>query len=154
LRIWVAASYDAGLSIGGWAFVRDGAEPLGWAGGERRTTRARMTLAGFAAALKDLPPGEALKVVAPETDARILHALAKPPAAPPQDNPDLRAALAKALANRTWTVAVGDPAGATPAAFAAAWADLAREKARSGGAFTAAIPKTNLAKVKGLGGGG
>ena len=37
-----------------------------------------------------------------------------------------------------------------PATFVAAWADMASEKAKTGGAFTAAIPKTNLAKVKGL----
>mgnify|MGYP000588356463 CR=1 FL=1 len=31
-----------------------------------------------------------------------------------------------------------------------AWADTASEKAKMGGAFSVAIPKTNLAKVKGL----
>lgn len=150
MRIWIAAAHDAGLGQGGWAFVRDGAEPSGWAGGERRTSRARMVLAGFAAALKDVPAGEALRVVAPEAEARVLHGLLKPPAAPPDDNPDLRATLAKALAGRAWTLAVGDPKGPTPVAFAAAWAETAAAKARSGGAFTAAIPKTNLAKAKGL----
>lgn len=150
MRIWIAAAHDPGLGHGGWAHVRDGAEPAGWAGGERRTTRARMALAGFAAALKDVPAGEPLRIVAPEADARVLHALLKPPPAPPADDPDLRAALAKALAGRTWTLAVGDPQGPTPVAFAAAWAETAAAKARSGGAFTAAIPKTNLAKVKGL----
>jgi hypothetical protein len=150
LKIWIAASHDPGLGVGGWAFVRDGAAPSGFAGGDRRTTRTRMALAGFAAALKDVPAGEGLNVVAPEPDARVLHALLKPPLAALEDNPDLRAALAKALSARSWTLAVGDPKGATPAAFATAWADLARDKARSGGAFTAAIPKANLAKVKGL----
>jgi len=109
-----------------------------------------MALAAFVAALKDVASGEALSVVAPEADARVLHALLKPPATPPLDDLDLRALLAKALAGRTWKLAVGDPAGATPVAFAAAWADLARDKARSGGAFAATIPKANLAKVKGL----
>lgn len=150
MRIWIAAAHDAGLGVGGWAFVRDGAEPSGQAGGDRRTTRTRMALAGFLAAVKDVPPAEPLKVVAPEADARVLYALLKPPATPPEDNPDLRASLAKALAGRAWTLAVGDPSGATPAAFAVAWADLARDKARSGGAFAAAIPRSNLAKAKGL----
>ena len=42
-----------------------------------------------------------------------------------------------------------DPA--TPSAFAAAWANLAMDKAKAGGPFTAAIPKANLAKAPGLG---
>jgi hypothetical protein len=150
LRLWIAASHDAGLGVGGWAFVRDGAEPAGWAGGERRTTRPRMALAGFAAALKGVPAGEPLTVVAPEPDARVLHALLKPPATPMDDNADLRAALATVLAGRDWKLAVGDPKGPSPVAFAAAWAETAREKARSGGPFAAAIPKANLAKAKGL----
>jgi hypothetical protein len=149
VRVWIAAAHDAGLRHGGWAFVRADGEATGWAGGDRRTTRARMALAGFAAALKDLPSGE-LRVVAPRPDALVLQTLLKPPAEPPKDDLDLRAALAKALAGRAWTLAVGDPAGPTALAFAVAWADMAAGKARTGGAFTAAIPKTNLAKAPGL----
>jgi len=129
--------------------VRDG-EVSGRAGGDRRTTRARMALAGFLAALNELPAGAPVVVVAPRADALVLHALLKPPADPLTDDSDLRAGLAKALAGRAWRLAVGDPTGPTPMAFAAAWADLARDKAKAGGAFTNAIPKTNLAKVKGL----
>jgi hypothetical protein len=79
-----------------------------------------------------------------------LHQLLKPPATPPEEDLDLRTLLAAALAGRSWRLAVGDPKGATPAAFAAAWAQLASDKAKAGGAFAAAIPKTNLAKLKGL----
>jgi hypothetical protein len=150
LRLWIAASHDAAHRNGGWAFVRAGGEVMGWAGGDRRTTRARTALAGFAAALKDLAPGSSLAVVAPRPDALVLHTLLKPPADPPSDDLDLRATLAKALDGKTWTLAVGDPAGPTPIAFAAAWADMASEKAKMAGAFSNAIPKTNLAKVKGL----
>ncbi|MFZ5718952.1 MAG: hypothetical protein ACOY5Y_05725 [Pseudomonadota bacterium] len=149
-RIWIAAAHDAAHRNGGWAFVRGGPQPVGRAGGERRTTRARMALAAFAAALKDLPAGEPLTVVAPRADALVLHALLKPPADPPAYDADLRAILATALAGRAWTLAVGDPAGPTPAAFAAAWAGTASEKAKMGGAFENAIPKTNLAKARGL----
>ena len=39
----------------------------------------------------------------------------------------------------------------TPTAFADAWANLAMDKAKSTGPFTAAIPKANLANVSGLG---
>ncbi len=130
--------------------MSSGGEAAGWAGGDRRTTRARMILAGFLAALKDAPAGATLAVVAPRADALVLHTLLKPPAEPPETDLDLRAALGAALAGQDWKLAVGDPAAATPLQFAAAWADLASDKAKMGGAFTAAIPKTNLAKVKGL----
>ena len=149
LRLWIAASHDAAHRNGGWAFVRGGAEVTGWAGGERRTTRARMALAGFAAALKGLDDGP-LQVIAPRTDALVLHGLLKPPADPPAEDLDLRGQLAAALAGRTWTLAAGDPKAETPLTFAAAWADLASDKAKMAGAFASAIPKTNLAKVKGL----
>ncbi|MBL8554171.1 MAG: hypothetical protein JNL41_07825 [Phenylobacterium sp.] len=124
--------------------------PVGWAGGERHTTRARMALSGFAAAVKDVPAGTPLAVVAPRADALVLHTLLKPPTDPPEDDLDLRAGLAAALAGRTWTLTIGDPAGPTPAAFTAAWAETAAAKARSGGAFAVAIPKANLARAKGL----
>lgn len=150
LRIWIAAAHDAAHLNGGWAFVRAGAEVQGMAGGDRRTTRERTTLTGFAAALKDVAVGAPLTVVAPRTDAVILHALLKPPKAPPTADLDLRAALAKTLDGHAWTLALADPDAPTPATFVAAWADMASEKAKTDGAFTAAIPKTNLAKVKGL----
>jgi len=149
-RIWIAATHDAVFRNGGWAFVRAGAEPVGRAGGERRTTRPRVALAGFLAALKDVPSGAPVAVVAPRPDALVLHTLLKPPAEPPADDRDLRAGLAKALAGRAWTLAVGDPAAPTPSAFVTAWAETASEKAKAGGAFENAIPKTNLAKAKGL----
>jgi hypothetical protein len=150
MRIWIAAAHDAAHLNGGWAFVRAGAEVSGVAGGERRTTRARTALSGFAAALKELPAGEALTVVAPRADAMVLHTLLKPPKDAPTTDLDLRAMLAQALTGRTWSLAVGDPDAPTPFNFAVAWADMASEKAKTSGAFTAAIPKTNLAKVKGI----
>ena len=150
VRLWIAASHDPAHRNGGWAFVRADAEPVGRAGGERRTTRARMALAGFLSSLKDVPPGAPLAVVAPRPDALVLHALLKPPAEPPTDDLDLRAGLAKALEGRSWTLAVGDPAAATPTAFVAAWADTASGKAKAGGAFEHPIPRPNLAKVRGL----
>jgi hypothetical protein len=151
LRLWIAAAHDAAHRSGGWAFVRaDGPQLTGWAGGDRRTTRARVALAALAAACKDLPPGVAPAVVAPRADALVLHTLVKPPPEPVTDDLDLRAALAKLLAGRPWTLAIGDPKAVAPLAFAAAWADLASEKAKKGGAFVNAIPKPNLAKIAGL----
>lgn len=150
VRLWIAASHDAAHRNGGWAFVRKGADIVSRAGGDRRTTRARTILSGFLAALKDLPAGAALAVVAPRADALVLHSLTKPPADPPPEDQDLRAVLTQALEGKTLTLAVSDPESPTPAAFVAAWADTASEKAKMGGAFQIAIPKTNLAKVKGL----
>ena len=150
MRIWIAASHNAVHRNGGWAFVRTGVELVGMAGGERRTTRARAALIGFAAALKGTAAGETLAVVASRPDALVLHTLLKSPKEPPTEDLDLRASLAKALEGRTWTLAVGDPDAPTPFNFAVAWADMASEKAKMGGAFSAAIPKTNLAKVRGL----
>lgn len=149
-RLWIAASHDAAHRNGGWAFVRTGSETVSRAGGDRRTTRARTLFTGLLAALKDLPAGGTLAVVAPRADALILHTLLKPPPEPPAEDQDLRGALTAALAGKTWTLAVSDPERPTPAAFVTAWADTASEKAKMGGAFAIAIPKTNLAKVKGL----
>lgn len=151
VRLWIAASHDSAHRNGGWAFVRAGVgDLLAWAGGDRRTTRARMVLSGFLAALKDLPADATPSVAAPRADALVLHSLLKPPAEPATDDLDLRAVLQAALAGKPWTLAVGDPHGPTPTAFAAAWADLASEKAKMTGAFANAVPKTNLVKVKGL----
>ena len=150
MKLFIAASHDATYRNGGWAFVRTGGEVTGWAGGDRRTRRARMTLAGFAAALKDLPAGGALAVVAVRADALVLHTLLKPPADPPAEDVDIRATLAKLLTGRAWTLAVGDPKAPNPLAFATAWSDLASEKAKMTGPFTNAIPRSNLAKVAGL----
>ena len=150
MRIWIAASHDAVHRNGGWAFVRTGNEVMGMAGGERRTTRARTALTGFAAALKGTAAGEALAVVASRPDALVLHTLLKSPKDPPTEDLDLRAGLAKVLDGRAWTLAIGDPDAPTPFSFAVAWAEMAGEKAKMGGAFSAAIPRTNLAKVRGI----
>lgn len=150
VRIWIAAAHDAAHLNGGWAFVRAGTGVYGAAGGDRRTTRARTALSGFIASLKDVPEEASLAVVAPRTDAMVLHQFLKPPKDAPTEDLELRATLAGALNGRTWTLALGDPDALTPFTFAVAWADMASEKAKLGGAFVAAIPKTNLAKAKGL----
>ncbi|MEW5687086.1 MAG: hypothetical protein AB1942_19370 [Pseudomonadota bacterium] len=130
--------------------MRSGPEVVGWAGGDRRTTRARMALSALLGALKDAAADTELVVIAPRSDALTLHSLVKPPAEPITDDADLRKVLTAALAGRNVKLAAGDPAQPTPLQFAAAWADTAAEKAKMGGAFNIAIPRTNLAKVKGL----
>ena len=59
-------------------------------------------------------------------------------------------ALTAALAGRKPAFAIAQPSKASPTGFAAAWAELARDKANAQGAFVSAIPKPNLAKVPGL----
>ncbi|PZQ65105.1 MAG: hypothetical protein DI570_03125 [Phenylobacterium zucineum] len=109
-----------------------------------------MALSALLAALKDVAADAELTLIAPRADALTLHSLIKPPAEPIADDADLRKVLAAALVGRTVKLAAGDPAQPTPLQFAAAWAETAGEKAKMGGGFTIAIPKTNLAKVKGL----
>src|SRR5688572_13661071 len=107
-----------------------------------------MALAGLAAALKSAPAGP-FAVVAAAVDAQVLVSLLRPPEEPPTEDLDLRAELARLLTGRAWTLASGGGSD-TPVAFVEAWAEFASEKGKTGGAFTAAIPKSNLAKIKGL----
>jgi hypothetical protein len=131
------------------------------AGGERQTTPARMALAGLAAALRGLSP---VAKGAPPTDVIIettspdlaRHAAflatlgAGLPDAGPEADLDLWAQIATAAAGRRLSVTPVKPDRGTPAAFTDAWAELARDKAKASGAFSAAIPKSNLAKIPGL----
>lgn len=154
-RLWIQTSYHAAFKCGGWAYVRaDKGGRAGHAGGERYVTPDRMALAGLLAGLKDAPPGE----VSVQMDNRAVATLAARIAAgrPPQgdeaptEDLDLWAALTGALANRQASFALAGPSKASPTGFAAAWAELARDKANAQGAFVSAIPKPNLAKVAGL----
>jgi hypothetical protein len=127
VRIWIAATHHTAFLNGGWAWLRqDGAELRGAAGGERRTSRETMAQAGLVAALKDLPKGATVTVHAAKPDADALSGMAG------------------------IKLAIVPPDPRTPLAFAAAWADLASDKAKMAGAFAASIPKANLAKVQGL----
>jgi hypothetical protein len=72
-------------------------------------------------------------------------------AAGPEEDLDLWAPILTASAGRRLSLSIAPAAAATPLGFAAAWAELSRDKAKATGAFTAAIPKPNLAKAQGLG---
>jgi hypothetical protein len=121
MDIWLEISHHAAFRVGGWAWVRaDGASLTGQAGGERGVDAERTALAGLAAALRDLK------------GPIRLHS-----------SSDLVAALAPPQLEVIRTA----PEAGTPTAFAAAWAELARDKAKSRGAFAAPIPKSNLAKA-------
>jgi hypothetical protein len=151
VRIWLEIAHHAAFRIGGWAFVRLDAGGLsGTAGGERRIDLERTALAALAAALADLPPGARVELASASPQVLAIPrrlAAAEAGEAPPADNLDLWAQAATALRRTDLVVRRADLAPQTPAAFAAAWADLARDRAKDKGPFTAAIPKANLAKA-------
>lgn len=147
-RIWLAVSYAAPFRVGGWAFVRrDGAGVAGIAAGERRIAAGRASLLALAAALKDLPKGAEAELVTTDPGVAAIPAtLADPGDAPPAEDLDLWAQLSTALGERRVRIVRQEARPGTPLAFAAAWAEQARERARNG-AFAFAIPKPNLAKA-------
>jgi hypothetical protein len=149
IRIWVETSHHPAFRCGGWAFVRKDAEGLdGAAGGDRHITPERAVLAGLAEALKGLPAGAAVEV---QTGNAQIAALPGRIAGfssgeePPSENLDLWAQLTTAL--KTVRIAPTASRPGTPTAFAAAWAELARDKAKATGPFRSPIPKPNLAKA-------
>ena len=151
MRIWLEVSHHQAFRVGGWAYVRADAGVLtGFAGGERQTTAERTCLAGLAAALRDLPAGASVDLAASSPDVLAIPrrlAAAEAGEDPPADNLDLWAQVQTALRRAAVTLRRADPAPRTPSAFTAAWADFARDRAKDKGAFTAPIPKVNLAKA-------
>lgn len=149
VRIWVETSHHAAFRSAGWAFVRRDADGLsGAAGGERHVTPERAVLAGLAEALKSLPAGAAVEVHTASADLAALPARIAGFTAgedPPSEDLDLWAQLATALKSVRILPAANRPG--TPSAFATAWAELARDKAKATGPFRSPIPKPNLAKA-------
>jgi ribonuclease HI len=156
VRIWAATAYLEAYRCGGWAFVRQagGGALSGGAGGERYVSDARMELAGLAAALKGLPADGAGLVIHTASPRLVaagrLIAGAAPDGDPPYEDLDLWARIVTAAKGRPVRVVRTAAEPRTPMAFAQAWGDLARDKAKAAGAFTSAIPKPNLAKIQGL----
>jgi hypothetical protein len=151
IRLWVEISHHAAFRCGGWAFVcAEGRALSGAAGGERMASPDRIALAGLLAALKDLPPSAAVEIRS--ATPRIVGAgrrvaeLEAGGEAPPEDV-ELWAQLSAALKARPARFVAAANQPRTPTAFAAAWAELARDKAKAAGPFRAAIPKVNLAKA-------
>ena len=147
IRIWVETTHNSAFRSGGWAYVlAEGSARLGAAGGERTASAERVALAGLVEALKAAPAGIRVEV---KSASPAVTALAARLAAaePPQEDLDLWAPLAAALKARPVSIGRTASAPKTPPAFAAAWAELARDKVKNGGAFRAAIPKINLGKA-------
>lgn len=142
-NVWIHAACAAG-GYGGWSYViRAGDQWRGAAGGATRTDGEAMALTGLLAALEapaEARGGASLTLHLP--DPRLLEA------AP--EHPELRARLAKALAGWPARPEVVDaartPQAAAWRAFLGSWADFARDRAKTRGAFSAPIPKLNIAK--------
>ena len=125
IRIWLEAAHHGAFRIGGWAFVRSNAGVVsGSAGGQPRTDAEPNALAGVAAALTGLPEGAAVE----------LHS-----ASP--------LVLASGVSRVGLMMRPAQPSPGSPSAFAAAWAEFALGRAKDRGAFSAPIPKSNLAKA-------
>jgi len=151
LQTWLAISHHAAFRIGGWAYVRaDGALLTGQAGGDRRTDAERAALAGLVAALNGVDGSRPMVI---QTASALVAAVparidaARAGADAPTEHLDLWAQAATALAKASVQILRVDAPPGSPSAFAAAWAELARDKAKDKGPFTAAIPKSNLAKA-------
>ena len=149
VRIWLEVAHHASFRIGGWAFVRrDAGEVSGTAGGARQVDLERTSLTAIAAALAGVASGASVEL---ETASPSVLAIPGRVAAaeagenPPAENLDLWAQVSTAL--RRVRLVMRKAAPGSPATFAAAWADFARDRAKDKGAFTAAIPRPNLAKA-------
>ncbi|HEY2660033.1 MAG TPA: ribonuclease H [Caulobacteraceae bacterium] len=160
VQIWTCAAHHSVFRCGGWASVRLSAGLVtGVAGGERNTTARRMALAGLVAALRDLPSADSsssaglvrVHTTSPELAAFAGFLADSAAGASPDEDLDLWAQIVTAAKGRRLDLVRAPVHPGSPMAFAAAWADLGMDKAKARGPFTAAIPKPNLAQVRGLG---
>ncbi|WP_421737090.1 ribonuclease H [Caulobacter sp.] len=154
--LWTASLCRPDPGYGGYAFVRriegeTGAAALkGLAGGERRTSGARMALAGLTealASLADLPSGQSvtLHFADPALAAELVSADGAYATAEPEAWAAARAAVAACPALSLSPLSTSVPAHG----FLAAWADFGLDTAKTRGSFKAAIPKPNLLKFPG-----
>jgi hypothetical protein len=154
VKIWTAACYHAAFRCGGWAYVRDvGPELSGAAGGDRNTTLQQMAFAGVAAALKTLPKAQTpVEVLTPHPELVGLSEHLKARTTPENLSTEVLGpwmTMVHLAAARPIQIVYDPPRVKTPIAFALAWADLARDKAKAGGHFISPIPKPNLANMPG-----
>ena len=151
VQIWLETSHHAAFRIGGWAWVRrdPGGEVSGAAGGERRIDAERTGLLALMAALAGVPkvsPAQVWSASAPVLVIPRVIAAAQAAEPGPDENLDLWAQVLGALKVEGRAIRPSQTQPGTPPAFAAAWAELARDRAKDRGNFTSPIPKSNLAK--------
>ena len=147
IRIWLEIDHQATFRSGGWAYVlAEGSALSGAAGGERSPLAERSVLAGLVEALKGVPAGAVVELRSASPAVLAAYRRLTDDADPPSEDPDLWAQIATALKGRSARLTPVPAAPRTPGAFAAAWAELARDKAKTK-PFRASIPKANLAKA-------
>lgn len=156
VTVWIASLCRPDPGYGGWAFVRrtDGetgaAAIKGAAGGERRTSGAKMSLVALAEALdslSDLPAGAAVTLRFLDPD--LAGQLVTPDGLYASAEPEVWAAARAALAARPVLELVPAAPGDAATGFLTAWAEFGLDTAKSRGSFKAAIPKPNLIKFPG-----
>lgn len=147
-QLFIAVDYNQTYACAGFAHVRLEAPPTGAAGGWRRTTAWRAAIDGLAAGLAGAP-GPVVVVTANTRVANLVVALRAGAAPEGLDAAEAKAwaGLVKVVAGRSLGYAPAKTEPGSAAAFCAAWAELARDRAKDRGEFTAAIPKPNLAKL-------
>lgn len=160
LRLWIEINHQAPYRTGGWAWLRqDGKAVTGAAGGARDVDIEAFCAHAFQASLVNLPADTAvaLHLSEPLMIEAIRTMSARRAAGWTTEAGDLVPeaeaweAVAKALTGRALSLVRTQPTDArSPAGFAAAWAELGREKAKTKGTFKNLIPKPNLAKIRGL----
>ncbi len=145
-RLYIETTYHPAFRYGGWGVARDMSGAVtGLAGGERNTTAGRIDLMALIAALTGLPAGPA--VLQSSSPGVLAAARLLAMGAAPEEDLDLFKAAQKALEGRVLTAAAAAKGPGTPAHFLAAWAEVGQDKAKGPGRFSAAIPKSNLAKL-------
>ena len=150
IRIWLETNHHAAFRSGGWGYVlAEGSALSGAAGGERTPSAERVALAGLVEALQAAPNGASVEVHSanPLVLAVPRRLAGQGAAGPPSEDLELWAQLTTALKARPARFASAANTPRTPTAFAAAWAELARDKAKTK-PFHATIPRTNLATLK------
>ncbi|MCY1647074.1 ribonuclease H [Caulobacter sp. SL161] len=156
VTLWIANLCRSDPGYGGWAYVRkiDGetgaAAIKGAAGGERRTSSAKMSLTALTEALEsltDLPPETAvtLRFLDPALAGQLVAADGDYATA----EPEVWALARAAVASRPVLDLVPASPGEPTSGFLSAWAEFGLDTAKSRGSFRAAIPKPNLMKFPG-----
>ena len=156
VTLWIASLCRQDPSYGGWAYVRriDGetgaAAIKGAAGGERRTTAAKMSLTALTEALEglsDLPADAAVTLRFSDLDlaSQLVTTDGDYATAEPEAWTAARAAVAALPVLEMVPASPGEEANG----FLAAWAEFGLDTSKSRGTFKAAIPKPNLMKFPG-----
>jgi ribonuclease HI len=156
VTLWIASICRPDPGYGGWAYVRrmegetSAAAIKGAAGGERRTSGARMSLTALTEALdslSDLPKDTAVTVRF--LDPELAGQLQATDGAYATAEPEAWAIARAAVANRPALGLTPASPSAPASGFLAAWAEFGLDTAKTRGSFKAAIPKPNLLKFPG-----